>query len=57
MLLIAPGSPEDSYLWHKLRGTHLDVGGSGERMPLVAPPLDAETMDRIETWITIGAPP
>jgi hypothetical protein len=57
MLLVAPGSPEDSYLWHKLRGTHLEVGGSGEQMPLGAVPLDAEAMTRIETWIMIGAPP
>lgn len=57
MPLITPGSLEDSYLWHKLRSTHPDLGGSGEQMPLFAPPLDAETMERIETWIMIGAPP
>lgn len=35
----------------------LEFGGSGEQMPLIAPPLDAEAMARIETWIMIGAPP
>src|SRR5690606_4155494 len=29
---IAPGNPEGSYLLHKLRGTHGQVGGSGGRM-------------------------
>lgn len=57
MLLVAPGAPEDSYLWHKLNDTHLDVGGAGVSMPLAQPLLDAETLERIETWIAIGAPP
>jgi hypothetical protein len=34
MAFVTPQSPEDSYLYRKLDGTHLDAGGSGERMPL-----------------------
>lgn len=57
MLLVSPGSTEDSYLWHKLQDTHLGVGGSGVRMPKDGAPLGEETMARIETWLLIGAPP
>lgn len=57
MLLVSPGSTEDSYLWHKLQDTHLVVGGSGVQMPKDAAMLDAQTMARIETWLLIGAPP
>ena len=33
---VVPGSPETSYLWRKVEGTHLDpeVGGSGSQMPI-----------------------
>ncbi len=50
---IEPGDPDQSYLWHKLNGTHLMVGGDGIRMPPMPPgrPLDAETMALIEGWI------
>lgn len=38
MKRIAPGNKEASYLFHKLSGTHLTVGGSGLRMPRNGPP-------------------
>ena len=57
MPLVTPGSLKDSYLWHKLEGTHLGVGGSGEPMPLLSGPLPPEALERIATWISIGAPP
>lgn len=61
MRLVAPGEPKESYLLHKMRGTHLDVGGHGDRMPLegswgVHGSLsDAEVL-RVEKWIQDGAP-
>jgi hypothetical protein len=44
MKRIEAGDKEKSYLFHKLRGTHLGVGGSGARMPKSGPPYlsDAE---------------
>jgi hypothetical protein len=56
MLLVAPGAPEDSYLWHKLSGTHLDVGGWGEPMPY-QDQLCQSDLDRVEAWIEAGALP
>jgi hypothetical protein len=57
MMLVAPGEPENSYLWHKLLGTHLDVGGEGDPMPATGYPLDDDTLGRVEAWILAGAPP
>lgn len=51
VLRVAPGSPDDSYLIHKLEG-HAAVGA---RMPLGGPYLDADTMGVIRAWITAGA--
>ena len=31
---VTPGSPEQRYLLHKLRGTEQAAGGSGNRMPM-----------------------
>jgi hypothetical protein len=30
---LGAGSAADSYLWHKVDGTHLAAGGAGARMP------------------------
>lgn len=57
MMLITPGDPDQSYLWQKLIGNHLNVGGQGDPMPAYAPMLDQDTLDRIEAWILAGAPP
>jgi hypothetical protein len=51
MPLITPGKPEQSYLFLKLLGEHLEAGGSGDRMPLGGELPGAER-DRIEAWIT-----
>ena len=58
MLRVAPGDPESSYLVHKLRGTHADVGGPADTdpMPPLAP-LPDEDITRIEAWIAAGAAP
>ena len=54
---VTPGDPEKSYLIHKLRGTHVDVGGSGTAMPIYDPPrpFDPAQLDMIERWIKSGA--
>lgn len=59
LMLIAPGKPEDSYLIHKLEGTHIKVGGTGASMPFSAEvPLKLEAKDiaLIRHWVAIGAP-
>jgi hypothetical protein len=52
---IEPGDHLMSYLWHKINGTHLDVFGSGDRMPAVGAYLSAEQIDGIGGWIDAGA--
>lgn len=52
---VEPGDSENSYVIHKLRGTHVDAGGSGSRMPEGGPFLDDETIDAIAEWIDAGA--
>jgi hypothetical protein len=57
MKRVAPGDPQNSYLVHKLRDTHLDVGGqlgTDPMPPLMA--LDDSDIQTIEAWITGGAP-
>ncbi|MFC3608807.1 hypothetical protein [Stutzerimonas tarimensis] len=56
LLRVAPGEPEQSYLMHKLEGTHLDVGGQGAQMPFAQLPLAEETRAVIRQWIEAGAP-
>lgn len=49
----------NSFLVHKLEGTHASVGdASGGQMPLNQPPLDANPhIDDVKSWINGGAPP
>ena len=56
MLLIEPGSPSDSYIWHKLNNTQGTVGGSGSKMPMGAT-MTATELSLVETWIQEGALP
>jgi hypothetical protein len=56
MKRVKPGNLEKSYLWHKLKDTHIDVGGSGVSMPKNAVLSDDE-MAVIEHWILSGANP
>ncbi len=51
LLRIHPGEPEKSYVIHKLRGTHIDVGGAGDRMPLEKEPLTDAQITLIAGWI------
>ena len=54
---VTPNQPDDSYLVHKVQGTHLDVGvgGSGSRMLLNLSPLSQSDIDLIRAWIQAGA--
>lgn len=47
---ITAGQPGESFLVHKLRGTHAEVGGSGAAMP-IGGKLDAAELAAIEEWI------
>jgi hypothetical protein len=53
---IEPSQPDMSYLIHKIQGTHLGIGGTGQRMPLGGAPLTQEQIDAIRTWVSAGAP-
>ena len=52
---IEPGKPDQSYVVRKLEGTHVAVGGTGERMPMGGDPLPPEQMKAIRAWIEQGA--
>lgn len=52
---VTPGDPQRSYLLHKLKGSHLDAGGSGTRMPMGFDPLPDSDIDMIEAWVQAGA--
>jgi hypothetical protein len=57
---VMPGDPARSYLVHKLRGTHLTVGGSVARMPFASEgpgvQLAPQDLETIEGWIRADAP-
>jgi hypothetical protein len=50
MMRVVPGDSASSYLAHKLLDTHLDVGGSGKKMPLSGR-LKDEEIAAIISWI------
>ena len=52
---VTPNQPDDSYLVHKVQGTHMAAGGSGHRMPEGQPPLSQSDIDLIRAWIQAGA--
>lgn len=56
MMRVAPGSAEDSYLWHKLNDTQEAVGGKGKRMP-PGGLLKMVEREKIQQWIDGGADP
>jgi mono/diheme cytochrome c family protein len=54
LLLVAPKSPETSYLLLKLLGTHTTAGGKGDRMPLGGS-LATGDIQIVRNWIAAGA--
>jgi hypothetical protein len=56
LMIVEPGSAIDSYLWHKLNDTQLEVGGLGQRMPSGGL-LEQEKREQIAAWIDAGARP
>ena len=62
MDLVEPGSPYESYLWHKIFGTQAcpGLGGTGEKMPPGIDPDDpnfALLQTTVTNWICCGATP
>ena len=55
MPMVTPGDVQASYFYHKLIGSHLDVGGEGESMPYQRDLLAVEELNTIEQWIAQGA--
>ncbi len=54
--LVEPGVPDDSYLVLKMRGTHLDAGGSGTEMPPPGlPDFTPDALADVEAWVAGGA--
>ena len=54
MSLVEPGSRDDSYLWRKLQGTYMELGGIGDSMPITGE-LSEGQMEQIGSWIDDGA--
>ena len=52
---VTPNQPDNSYLVHKVQGTHLAAGGSGSRMPEGQSPLSQSDINLIRAWIQAGA--
>lgn len=53
---VEPGDTAASYMFNKISGTQLDVGGMGSKMPL-GDMLTPEQVAVIEQWILDGAQP
>lgn len=54
--LVAPGDPDNSYLWHKLQHTAKEGKGM-PRTIFSARKLPPEQLERIREWIAQGAQP
>jgi hypothetical protein len=57
LMRVLPDFPDQSYLVHKVQGTHTQAGvdGSGGRMPLGLDALTQAQVDAIRQWISDGA--
>lgn len=55
MLLVAGGDLENSYFYHKLAGTHTEVGGNGDRMPMGGEYPEAD-LALVAAWIETCVP-
>ena len=56
MVYVKPGALNQSYVWHKINDTQLQVGGQGLIMPSNIP-LNADERRVFERWIAAGATP
>lgn len=54
MPYVTPGNVEQSYLWHKVLGSHTEHGGRGEQMPPSTPLTETER-NLLKSWIEEGA--
>lgn len=54
---VDPGNSDNSYVWHKINGSHADVGGGGGQMPKGGAPLSADKIATFAQWINEGANP
>ena len=52
---VDPGDSSNSYLYLKLKGTHLEAGGAGVQMPKGQDPLSADDLALVKAWIDGGA--
>lgn len=55
MFLVTPFEPQNSYLWLKILGSHLENGGQGASMPIGEQVLLPKDKHLIELWIQQGA--
>ena len=55
MPLVTVNDPSQSYLYHKVAGTHASVGGSGTQMPKNQAAMSASQIAMVEQWILDGA--
>lgn len=55
LLRVQPGAPDESYLYRKLAGSHVEAGGTGARMPFATPTLPDSQLKLFERWIKEGA--
>jgi hypothetical protein len=53
---VEPFDPDQSYLWHKLCGTHQVIGGGGDQMP-INKKVKQKDLRLIRQWIALGAQP
>ena len=54
MNYVTASDVENSYLIHKIKGTHTDVGGGGQLMPIGGAMSDSD-ITMLETWVSTGA--
>jgi hypothetical protein len=52
---VVPNSAAMSYLYAKIAGTHLEIGGTSSQMPLGSSPLPPDDIELLGQWIDEGA--
>ena len=54
-MLLVPGKPEESFLFHKVSAPTLDFETEGDIMPYIQPDVTAAEIEVVRTWIADGA--